>query len=686
MLAAWLDVGRGPLLQLLPFAVEVLKGWAEVDARADPDERPERAIESKALARALRDQWGLPLPATGVAALLLERAQQDGYLLASDGRLYLHRAKLDSVPSLCERKDQLLRSMNALVNDVRDYAAAIHELDWDRERAREALERLTEHFGVELALARSGRATLTPVRLDDPTLDVVHGFARHVIENDQVNFERLESMVRGWILVNALYVPAVESLHGPAAVLEVFLDAPLVLNVLGLANEPARDATGELLELLERLDARVAVHDHTVRETQGIVDRLVHHLRLQGTRRGAGSVPERDREALEAARRRGWELADLQSLSDRLAGALDELGIAVRESPPHVVEGHLDEQRLHDVVRETMGPPEWARRHDVESIAKVLRLRGGDAPPRDLSEAGYVFVTASSSLVRACERFAREQGLAGLPPVLHQSRLAALAWLRVPQRKTELPAKLLLAECWAGIDLSPEEWERCRHHMRRLRERGADAPDEIQATVRRFHADAAFERPPAATDSPAEPDPATAAVEVLERQVRDQGRQLVAMAERVLRSERSLRLERNRATRIEEDLSAALDCLGREADALRDGLASVKAQTTARAERSQRRRRVAALGAGLLSALGCAAIIVLLALDAVSGQAVWPLGATASAAMTMATMAVALGRRPRPGEALAAVTVVIGVFGAAWTAASTRDSDPPREPAPERAR
>src|SRR5207249_7345869 len=115
-------------------------------------------------------------------------------------------------------------------------------------------------------------------------------------------------MVRGWILLNALYLPSVKSLQTPIAGLRAFLDTPLVLNAIGLANEPAREATAELLELLERLDAQAVVHGHTVIETQGVIDRLADHLRFRGARLGAGSMSDRNREALEAARRNGWEL------------------------------------------------------------------------------------------------------------------------------------------------------------------------------------------------------------------------------------------------------------------------------------------------------------------------------------------------------------------------------------------
>lgn len=617
MLSAWLDVGRGPLLHFSPFVVEVLKRWAEDDPHVPPVQVHDRPVRPGELARALRDEWGFPMLTTDVERLLLDRALADGFLHDSNGGLYLNRDRLNGVPSLCEAKQELLSDMNAAIKDLCAYARRQHDVEWTGQVARSALERFTEHFGVELALARRRPLRPAPLLSDDEALAVVHAFARDAVENDPVNFRRLENMARGFILFNALYLPNVDNLWNPLYQLQVGIDAPIVLQALGLAGSPECAATADLLELLDALAGRVFVFEHTVQEVRGLIDRLVDHLRFGSIPGRRHRVPSRDREALDGAGRLGWNIDELQECSDNLLDRLRGLGIGVMTSPDHRVDGHLDEVRLDELVRDTMEHSELARRHDVDSIAKVIRLRT-ERPVRDLSEANVIFITNSSGLVRACEAFCAEQGLdATIPYVMLERRMIPLLWVRAPQRKTDLAAKLVLAECWAGMNPSAEEWERCLHHMKAF-ERKPPTPQRMRDIVEEYHGGGLFERPvsdPVSVNGGAR-DAAAEALTRLELQVAQQAEELVATQKRLEETARRLSDEsaaREEAERARSNERRRRDAYRGRVASLRRDLSVLKEQKARRdRQRAKRKRLAGSCVAGGVGATVAAAIGLLL--------------------------------------------------------------------------
>ena len=380
----------------------------------------------------------------------------------------------------------MLVRMQALAGAVQAYAQDFHQLSWAEDDAIEALARLSEDFGTDLALARRRGKVAEADFGEDRNLAVVHGFARHAFERDPTNFGYLEEMVQGTMLVNAVYFKDIGHVSNKLPDMHVYLDTTPVLRILGLADDHVSAATRELLDLLHR-DFRVPtfVFPHTLDEIAGVLDGVAGGLR-RGTKGAVeqGTVSGRNREAIDALMRRGATAGEIEGLRADLETKLAELHIHVRETPPHLEKGHLDEARFDEILDDVVayrskGPKE----KDLRSLAAVDRLRGNDRP-RDLSSTTALFITANPYLVKASWTFFNEADRAApVAHAMHETDFTAQLWVRSPHPLPDLPRKRLIADCYAALNPGPDLWERWVQHIVRLEERGDISQEQLQNLI-----------------------------------------------------------------------------------------------------------------------------------------------------------------------------------------------------------
>lgn len=467
------DANQDYISNFEPFATDCLRKWPAG-----------RTVEPETLTAAICKDWGVPSLPRAVGKILLGRAEQRGEVTRARGGLHPNSEMLADVPSLAGEKEEMLAGMDALARAVVRYANDVYGLDWSTANATDALERLAEEFGAELAVAKQKGGLAQTDLADDEALGVVHGFARRAIESDPANFKYLEELVQGSMLVNAMYFPDVGHVSGKLKQLRVYLDTTPILRALDLAAEPVVAATHEMLSLLGECKVRMFVFPHTLTEIEGVLERMASALRRGPASPAMQEASGRNRETIDVLVRRGATAGEVEALNAELETRLRQLGISPVDAPSHPGRGHVDEERLYSVLGEVVRyRSKGTRKKDLESLVAVDRLRG-KTRPRDLSQANAIFVTANTRLARASRRFFEEEGRkAPVPHAMHEMAFTAQLWIRAPHPRPDLPGKLLIADCYAALNPTSELWERWRRHIRKLQEDDGISQEQVQNLI-----------------------------------------------------------------------------------------------------------------------------------------------------------------------------------------------------------
>lgn len=233
--------------------------------------------------------------------------------------------------------------------------------------------------------------------------------------------------------------------------LRVVLDSPLILDVLDINTPEHKVYAQGLLDLMRAAEINLAVFDHSIDEMRGTIRST---LQAHQNRDAYGPLAERLRT------NPAYKLY-ATSVMDSLETRIKDLGITILRSALYEetrYKKYFPEERV-DQVRNMIGDLHEhldARIRDALSVATVVRLKGEQRNADSLFEAGTIFVTRNSVLVRRVNK-ALSIGRSGPDPrftIISDGQIAGVLWFVSGVGNgagEELSRRRLIANCSSAV-------------------------------------------------------------------------------------------------------------------------------------------------------------------------------------------------------------------------------------------
>lgn len=319
-----------------------------------------------------------------------------------------------------------------------------------RKETSSATKRSIETFSLSRSPRQEDQLNISELHLDYKTSQ----FLLDIQTKDRQAFELISDVAFANMAAEAIAVfqePA--DANVPLSGLTVYLDSPILLDMLGV-NEEYAEYGAELLATIKASGARVAVFDHCVMEAEGAVSAQLAYLRSgansSANRWGASAKPDL-----------------LAALKDRVGErAYGRLGIDVERDP---------EVNLHRRNRDVVGDIEasmntsmqaWgnveAKAHDRKSVWSMLAMRDSSQPCPRVCDSKWIFLSRNTALVKIAN-VAWKRWLTGTtthsathvdkwaPIAMSDKQFAGYVWARTGGQRNSIPAARLLANCSAAV-------------------------------------------------------------------------------------------------------------------------------------------------------------------------------------------------------------------------------------------
>ena len=265
----------------------------------------------------------------------------------------------------------------------------------------------------------------------------------------------LMKVVRGILIAEVIF-----SIQKPGSKdllrnVSVVIDAPLLLDALGLGSPEYHGYAKDLFEMMHLGGVQMRVFDHSLIEMENVI-----RTTMSAVRRGEGFGPLAERlqgNTVEQGRALIVQNNAREAVEDRLK-------VKVIESDEHDIEEY--HQYCHPDI---MGPlrydigglnvsPTFDKRDmDAKSVVATLRLRRGISSA-SMVDAGWFFVTKNEPLAKNANRFLRGKKLikpGHVPPVVTAREMAGYIWFSagIPADKIRKIAESdLIARCSAVLE------------------------------------------------------------------------------------------------------------------------------------------------------------------------------------------------------------------------------------------
>jgi hypothetical protein len=317
-----------------------------------------------------------------------------------------------------------------------------------RAEARASVKRTNE------TLQLPGSGSLSEEARRELHLDfLVSEYLLELQNSDPAAFERLSDVAFANMAAEAItcFVEPPDQARTLSTV-TVYLDTPLILDILGVNDEYAEYGT-ELLSLLKQAGVRVAALDHCISEAESVVTARLSHLRS-----GFNSLTM------------DWGVSSkpdlLAALRGQIANHVSTRGIHV-ERDPELLEQKRFEKALGTLQAfVTARMAAWknteAKSYDERSILSLVCVRDSTTPARHLYDAHLLMLSRNTPLVSIANgawigwlkdttTHSHNTIESWAPIAMTDKQFAGYLWMRSGGSGEKLPRARLMAHCSAAI-------------------------------------------------------------------------------------------------------------------------------------------------------------------------------------------------------------------------------------------
>ena len=433
-------------------------------------------ISAEELQKKLRHDYGLQVPQNTIKSIL-KKATRKGYVQKRDDAYLPNYDVLQALNFETIRQD-VLRQHNALVQKMIEFANKRYELSLTADVSEDMLLSFVKMHDVEVLSCIVSQEVLPEIQAEpDPKHSyVVQAFVKHIYESDPECSKYLDAIVKGHMLANALILPDMGNIRRGFHRTSVYCDTGFILRALGYEGPAYQGPCRELIDLLSEVGATICCFRTTRNELYNI---------LYACRMALATVDRRNAygPAFRHFSRFSYTPSDLELEMATLDKKIEKLGIRIMEKPEPVDKYQVDEPSLEGILQNVVSYPpdrERARKHDVECLSAIFRLRKGQSY-FNMEECYALFVTPNSNLCRVNVEFFVKGGYiseGSVPIAITDYALTNILWLKKPMTAPDLPRKYVIAQCYAAMEPTEGLWHRYLDKIKKLRERKEISEDE----------------------------------------------------------------------------------------------------------------------------------------------------------------------------------------------------------------
>jgi len=361
---SWNEERRSYLDNFTPFLLEALR---RLQVPSEPSE----------ISQKIGQIFGLNFP-IDVVKNLIDRAVRTKQVqrLDSSNEVILADGVSITLPQLKSQQRELQVQQSELIKALSVFVSERFAESWSVEQAEVELFNFVEQYALPL-LGTSLSARSERLPNIEGSEYIIASFFDEVVSEDSRLFTFFEQLVKGTMLASALYLNGADQSNRKFEKTTLYLDTPILLQLLGLEGKAGERAAKETVQLAKDQQAGLACFRHTIREMRGVIDGAKRFL---GRTQGGESSPRGVAKHFIAE---GLTINDVDIVLATFEEKLEHLGVRIVSTPEHEERYTVDELRLEDVLQETVGYMyPTTRASDLDSLTSIHRLRRGGCNAR----------------------------------------------------------------------------------------------------------------------------------------------------------------------------------------------------------------------------------------------------------------------------------------------------------------
>lgn len=449
--ANWDNLNRDYIQNFVPLVAECIRLM------------PEEVISTPEIKNQLQSSFGLNLP-HHVIDSVLRRVSRDKYIYRDHGVYRKNRDLLETL-NFKDTRLEIIERHDHLINHFIAFCKQTHNIELDIELAESAIQAYIDDNQINIIDAKSKNSIIPHVDYPQQSSRfLVASFVKYIQENQLPSFEYFETVVKGNMLANAVFLPNYNHTPKKFQQTQVYLDTSFILFAIGHAGEARQGPCLELIQLLKDFEANIFCFTHTLDECRGILNASAQIIANNQIKDAYGP-------SVSFFLSKGYKSSDIVLFTEKLDEDIRNLGIRVVDKPDYTQQEYMiDEAELEKILndaktrngrsaKQEVYRNRVALRRDVDSIAAIMRIRR-NALPIYYENCYAIFITTNTWLTSVSQNlFYKDTASNVVPACQTDFALTNILWLKQPNQAPNLPRKRIIADYYASMQPTDKLWK-----------------------------------------------------------------------------------------------------------------------------------------------------------------------------------------------------------------------------------
>lgn len=432
-------------------------------------------------------EYGLDLPSSALITIL-NRAKKRDYFKAENGIYHVNHDKIN-LDDNSKVRSEIDRAYNYIIKEIQKFITehAPDGTSFSDDEISEGLLAFLKKHDADISFGAGNLSILPKVEAPEKLRYLICWFVVENWESNPILVNYLKDISIGHALSSLILYDEFSPFKGKLENLDIYLDTPFILSLLGINGEQRTLLSEEILNQLKNDKANVYILQTTINEVLNNLDSCKNTLKKGNGISKSLSV----RMCIE----NNIRVEDIEQLMADFSSKMESLGISENRVPDYEdYDLVIDEEELFDTIIEsyenvnrgekkprTIGkiksslPDHIERtiRRDVKVLSGIYRFRKGKIPI-SIKDSKAIFVTTSSALAFASRVFENKLNKRNdaIPTCFTDIFLSTLIWIQNPVLADQINKRRILSDCYAGISPSEELIKQYETELKKLKERG----------------------------------------------------------------------------------------------------------------------------------------------------------------------------------------------------------------------
>lgn len=431
-----------------------------VPALVEANTNNQPVIDAISLKNYFSDHYGLTNITVGAATKFLDNLAKRHDVVCKDYQRYVIKStSLAKICQLIDKSPDLSSDIERIVKDIVKYASEKHNQILNDDDISNGLLDFFDNNAGALTIEQKDLNDVVKLRYKNKGRKqkikfIVSEYIKKLNDDKSSDFDILLKFSVGHLVASAVTFRTMPDYDPSLKGLSIYIDAPLILNILGLSGEIAKRLAEELITILRNRKARLILAAPHYSEVNGAINHAIGLLNAE--------FPDQSNinKIYDYAVHNGLSASDLELILQRVKSLCEEFGIEILNHPvkesgyTNFTVDYIYEVVM-DVFEKNLGHAlpsqrKLSAKRDSSVLRNVFSLRAHSSNNK-LKDAGSILITNNTGLCVASSDPRLSPDACVYPAAILTENMSMIMWLESPTEDTELQKFIIIDQCMKAL-------------------------------------------------------------------------------------------------------------------------------------------------------------------------------------------------------------------------------------------